>query len=148
MRFDGRAGSGAVIQDVPDGTDISVKLEKKGELFRLRNIRSLHKDFLGIQLLFQDLGAEPFRYQRDLEFSGISVIGVRAEIYDAVRVERGAVPLCVKGNADCSRYRLRLIVDNAAVLILNKKGGMNIFQVVFDLIVVNGHNLYLRFKNI
>lgn len=122
---------------MPDSALISVKLKEQGEFHALGIVRLLHQNAVGIQDFLEDLRAEPFRDQRDLQIAAVAVVGVGTEIHDAVGVEGRTVALGIQGDADSARDRLGRrvgIARHAFCDCFGQLGGMNVFQIVFDLI--------------
>ena len=122
---------------MPDGVFVAVKLKEQGEFHALGIVRLLHQNAVGVQDFLEDLRAEPFRDQRDFQIAAVAVVGIRTEIHDAVGVEGRTVALGVQGNADSARDRLGRRVGIARHAFhdrFGQLGGVDVFQIVFDLV--------------
>nr|DAJ09949.1 MAG TPA: hypothetical protein [Caudoviricetes sp.] len=134
LGLDGRTGSTAVVHDMTDGTDITIKLEEQCELDCLGVVGNLHKHTVLVQCLFQNLGSEPFRDKGDLKVTAVAVVGVGTEVHDAVRIERRRFTFGIQADADSTGDCLRLGIGKSAVFVHCQFGSVDILQIVFNFI--------------
>lgn len=62
-----------------DGLLIAIELKEQGEIHRLDIRVGLHQHTVVVLQLLEDLLAEPLRNQRDLQVTGVTVVGLMLE---------------------------------------------------------------------